>query len=285
MTLAQCQLRRRSLEETLETPVLSKAPTGLMPRHIAIVLDGNGRWAEQRDLPRQEGHIYGSALVEDIVEEAAKLGIGRLTLYCFSSENWKRPQEEVDALMSLLKSYMIEQRTKMIENRIRLRVIGRRAGIPDDVLAEIDETIRATSDNTGLTLVLAVNYGSRAEIVDAVRNIVNNLSDETTRKKEFERTGACSIDELVTERYFASQLYDPDAPDPDLFIRTGGEKRLSNYLLWQLSYAELWFDDVLWPNFTKEKLWEAIRWFQSRRRRFGGLNQDAVYSNATESDE
>ncbi len=261
------------MEETQNVPPLTEAPTGVTPRHIAIVLDGNGRWAEQRGLPRTEGHLRGATPVKEIVEEAARLGVGRLTLYCFSSENWKRPQAEVDALMGLLKKYMIEQRPRLMEKQIRLRVVGRREDIPDETLAEMDETIRVTSSNTGMTLALAINYGSRAEIVDAVRRIVKELSNEKARDKAFENAGASSVDELITERYFASHLYDPDAPDPDLFIRTGGERRLSNYLLWQLSYAELWFDDVLWPDFTKEKLWEAIRWFQTRRRRFGGLDK------------
>ncbi len=244
-----------------------------MPRHIAIILDGNGRWAEQRGLIRAEGHIRGALTVQEIVEESVRLGVERLTLYCFSSENWKRPQDEINALMELLKRYMIEQRPKLIENQIRLRVIGRRERIPRDTLLEMEKTIEATSNNKGLALVLAVNYGSRAEIVDAVRKIAGELSDEESKNKAFEKAGVSSIDELVTERFFESYLYDPDAPDPDLFIRTGGEKRLSNYLLWQLSYAELWFDDALWPDFTKEKLWEAIRWFQTRRRRFGGLDK------------
>ncbi|MBP5621731.1 MAG: di-trans,poly-cis-decaprenylcistransferase, partial [Thermoguttaceae bacterium] len=219
------------MKETLDTSKLTGAPIGVAPRHIAIVLDGNGRWAEQRGLPRTEGHLRGATTVKEIVEETARLGVGRLTLYCFSSENWKRPRTEVDALMGLLAKYMIEQRQGLIKNQIRLRVIGRREGIPDDALAEMEETIRVTSNNTGMTLALAINYGSRAEIVDAVRKIVKELSNEESRNKALENAGVSSIDELVTERYFASQLYDPDAQDPDLFIRTGGEKRLSNYLL------------------------------------------------------
>ncbi len=244
---------------------------GAVPRHIAIILDGNGRWAQQRGLPRPEGHVRGSAAVETIVEAASRFGIERLTLYCFSSENWKRPKEEVEALMQLLKIYMVEQRSKLMKNNIRLRVIGRREGIPQDVFDTVDETMRLTADNTGLTLALAINYGSRAEFVDATRAIVAKLSVPEQRRQELQNAGVSTVDELIDERYIASHLYDGDAPDPDLFIRTGGEQRLSNYLLWQLSYAELWFTNVLWPDFTSEHLLEAIRWFQGRQRRFGGL--------------
>lgn len=242
-----------------------------VPRHIAIILDGNGRWAEQRGLPRPEGHVRGSAIVESIVEAASQYKIERLTLYCFSSENWKRPQEEVDALMQLLKFYLTEQRATLMKNNIRLRVVGRREGIPKDVLETIDQTLDLTAENTGLTLALAVNYGSRAELVDATRAMVVKLLDPQMRQQELEKAGVTSIEELIDENYIASHLYESDAPDPDLFIRTGGEQRLSNYLLWQLSYAELWFTDVLWPDFSPKELAEALRWYQARQRRFGGL--------------
>jgi undecaprenyl diphosphate synthase len=235
-------------------------------------MDGNGRWAERRGLPRPEGHIRGSQIVPKLVEEASNLGIERLTLYCFSSENWKRPKLELNALMSLLKAYMIEQRPMLEAQNVRLRVVGRRDGIPADVLAEMDKTVELSAKNTGLTLALAINYGSRHEIVDAVRSIVAELSDPAKRAAALEKAGVASVDELIDERYFASRLYEADAPDPDLLIRTGGEMRLSNYLLWQLSYSELWVSDVLWPDFTKETLWDAIRAFQKRKRRFGGLN-------------
>lgn len=247
-------------------------PNPPIPRHIAIVMDGNGRWAERRGLPRPEGHIRGSEIVPKLVEEASNLGIERLTLYCFSSENWKRPQLELNALMALLKAYMIDQRPMLEAQNVRLRVVGRRDGIPADVLAEMDKTVELSAKNTGLTLALAINYGARLEIVDAVRSIVSELSDPTSRAAALEKAGVSTVDELIDERYFASRLYEPDAPDPDLLIRTGGEMRLSNYLLWQLSYSELWVSDVLWPDFNKETLWDAIRAFQKRKRRFGGLN-------------
>lgn len=245
--------------------------SGPIPRHIAIILDGNGRWAQLRGLPRPEGHIRGSEIVEKIVESATSLKIERLTLYCFSSENWKRPQEEVNALMGLLKAYMINQRSRMMQNNTRLKVIGRRTGIPQDTLDEMDETIRLTSDNTGLTLTLAINYGSRSEIVDAVRKIAFELSDNKVRQEKLNVAKVSSLNELIDENFFASYLYDGGDLDPDLFIRTGGEQRLSNYLLWQLSYSELWFTNKLWPDFTETDLIEAIHWYQGRQRRFGGI--------------
>ncbi len=257
------------------TDEISLEPTlkEVLPRHIAIVLDGNGRWAQTHGLPRSEGHIRGSQIVEEIVNAAGQLGVERLTLYCFSSENWKRPQSEIDALMELLRSFMVLKRPTMMKNNIRLRVIGRRIGIPENAQAEIDETIRLTSQNTGLTLALAINYGSRGELVDAIRSIVSEITDPTRLTEVLNHHNCKTLDALITERYVASKLYDGEAPDPDLFIRTGGEHRLSNYLLWQLSYTELWFTDTLWPDFTPEKLREAIRWYQSRHRRFGGLDQ------------
>ena len=249
---------------------LSPEERANLPRSVAVILDGNGRWATSRGLSRSEGHVQGAKTVGTIVEECARLGLERLTLYCFSSENWKRPQSEVDALMELLRSFMIERREELVANNIRLRVVGRRSGIPQSALDAMDETIRLTANNTGLTLSLAINYGSRAEIVDAAKSIVEELSDPKRRDAAFQRTGARTLDELLTEEYFAAQLYDgQEARDPDLLIRPGGEKRLSNYLLWQLSYAELYFCDALWPDFTVEDLYAAFAWYATRRRRFG----------------
>lgn len=248
-----------------------KLPVANVPKHIAIVMDGNGRWAQSRGLPRSAGHVRGADTVRDIVEACAEWGVRRLTLYCFSNENWKRPQEELDALAALLKNYMIEQRPTLMKNNVRLRILGRRRPIADDVLAEMDKTVGITANNTGLTLALAINYGARQEIIDATRAIVDELLDPKKREATLRDRNVVSVEELIDERFFASKLYDPDAIDPDLFIRTGGEKRLSNYLLWQLSYAELWFTDVLWPDFTRNDLKEAIIWFQSRQRRFGDV--------------
>lgn len=249
-------------------------PSGVVPRHIAIVMDGNGRWAQNRGLDRPAGHVQGAKAVNEIVEAVAFLGVERLTLYCFSNENWKRPQTELDALMALLQHYMIAERPKMMKNNIRLRVVGRRDRIPVDAIKEMEETIRLTSNNDGLTLSLAIDYGARQELVDAVRSIVAEAIDPDKRAAALNQAGVRTIDELIDEKYLASRLYDGDAPDPDLFIRTGGERRLSNYLLWQLSYAELWFSDVLWPDFNKEALWEAIQWFRTRKRRYGGLDSE-----------
>lgn len=251
--------------------MLKSSISGQVPAHVAIVMDGNGRWAQNRGLARSVGHIQGASILEEIVGAAIEFGIKRLTLYCFSHENWKRPKEELDALMSLLKSYMKEQRPVFMKNNIRLRVIGRRKELPPDVLQEMDETIRLTSSNEGLTLALAINYGARQEITDAVRKIVREVSS-AIQNDPGDQTKIEALEEVIDEKYISSRLYDPEAPDPDLFIRTGGEQRLSNYLLWQLSYAELWFTDVLWPDFTPETLKAGILAYQKRQRRYGGLN-------------
>lgn len=251
--------------------MLKSSISGQVPAHVAIVMDGNGRWAQNRGLARSAGHIQGALILEEIVGAAIEFGIKRLTLYCFSHENWKRPKEELDALMSLLKSYMKEQRPVFMKNNIRLRVIGRRKELPPDVLQEMDETIRLTSSNEGLTLALAINYGARQEITDAVRKIVREVSS-AIQNDPGDQTKIDALEEVIDEKYISSRLYDPEAPDPDLFIRTGGEQRLSNYLLWQLSYAELWFTDVLWPDFTPETLKAGILAYQKRQRRYGGLN-------------
>ena len=250
---------------------IQEIKSGAIPRHIAIVMDGNGRWAQQRGKSRSEGHARGAERVEEIVEAAQELGVERLTLYCFSNENWKRPKDELDALMALLKNFMIAQRELLMKNDVRLRVVGRRDRIPEDALREMDETVRLTANNKGLTLSLAINYGARQELVDAVRAIVAEILDPEKCKAAMARAGANTPEELVDERLLAEKLYDGDAPDPDLFIRAGGEKRLSNYLLWQLSYAELWFTDTLWPDFTRDTLREAILAFQSRQRRYGDV--------------
>ncbi len=223
--------------------------------HIAIIMDGNGRWARQRGLPRFEGHRVGAEVVRTVTETASKLGIEQLTLYCLSSENWKRPKEELDFLMVLLKNYVIGERETMAKNNIRLSIIGRRTGIPDDVLAEMDRSVELTTSNTGLRLCLAINYGARGEIVDAVQKIVQK---------------GLTPDE-IDEDCLSNHLYTVGMPDPDLLIRTAGEYRLSNYLLWQLSYAEFWITKELWPDFSIDLLKQALADFSKRERRFGGL--------------
>jgi undecaprenyl diphosphate synthase len=230
-----------------------------LPRHIAIIMDGNGRWARAQGKERVEGHARGAKSVDEVTEECCRLGIGQLTLYCLSSENWKRPKAELDFLMALLKQYLLAERAKILAQNIRFTVIGRRAGLPDEVLAEIAENERLTKDNTGLTLCLAINYGSRAEIVDAVRLIADRV-----KEGDLEPTG-------IDEETISGSLYTAGMPDPDLLIRTAGEMRVSNYLLWQISYAELWVTPRFWPEFGAALLHDALREFAARERRFGGL--------------
>jgi undecaprenyl diphosphate synthase len=239
-----------------DTPALDPAR---LPRHIAMIMDGNGRWARERGLERIEGHVRGAETVRRVVEECCRLGLGQLTLYSFSSENWKRPQREVDFLMALLKQYLVDERPEIMEQNIRFRVIGRRRELSPEVVAEIEETERLSAGNTGLTLALAVNYGSRTEIVDAVRSIA-----ERVKRGELD---PAAIDESAV----SDALYTAGMPDPDLLIRTAGEMRVSNYLLWQISYAELWVTPVCWPDFTTEVFHAALRDYAGRERRFGGL--------------
>jgi undecaprenyl diphosphate synthase len=234
-------------------------PREKRPRHIAVIMDGNGRWARQQGLPRIEGHRRGVASVRRITEECSRLGIEQLTLYCLSSENWKRPPEELDFLMHLLEQYMIEERNEIMEQDIRVAVIGRREGIPPDALREIDKTLALSRGNTGLRLCLAINYGGRAELVDAVRRIADQVRAG--------RLDTAQIDEQTIDAH----LYTAGMPEPDLLIRTAGELRVSNFLLWQISYAEIWVTDLCWPEFDEAQLHRAIRSFASRDRRFGGL--------------
>ena len=230
------------------------------PRHVAIIMDGNGRWARARGLPRIEGHRRGVASVRRITEHCARLGLEQLTLYCLSSENWRRPAAEISFLMHLLEQYVIEERTLLMKERIRLSMIGRREGLPAGTLAEIDRTVELCAANDGMRLCLAVNYGSRAEIVEAARRLAGEVRDG--------RLDPAAIDEDV----FAARLDTAGMPDPDLLMRTAGEMRISNFLLWQISYAELWVTDVCWPDFTEAHLDAALSAFAARDRRFGGLS-------------
>jgi undecaprenyl diphosphate synthase len=232
-----------------------------LPRHIAIIMDGNGRWARQRGLPRIEGHRRGVATVRRITEHCARLGVEQLTLYCLSSENWRRPAAELDFLMHLLEQYLIEERALLMREGIRVVMIGSRAGLPEATLAALDRTTAMCAGNDGMRLCLAVNYGSRAEIAAAARALA-------------EECVAGRLDPAaITEELLAARLDTAGMPDPDLVIRTAGELRLSNFLLWQSSYAELWVTDTCWPEFTEEHLDDAIRSFAGRERRFGGLSQ------------
>jgi undecaprenyl diphosphate synthase len=245
---------------TSELPdALAAVPRERWPRHIAIIMDGNGRWAQRQSLPRIEGHRRGVASVRRTTEECARLGIEQLTLYCLSSENWKRPQTEIDFLMHLLEQYMIEERTTIMDNNMRVRMIGRRTGIPDQVLRELDKTVAMSSTNTGMWLNLAVNYGGRAELVDAVQAIGREIAAGRMAPSD------------VDEQAIASRLYTAGLDDPDLLVRTAGELRISNFLLWQISYAEIWVTDRCWPEFDEATLHAAIQDFASRNRKYGGL--------------
>lgn len=237
-----------------------EVPLAKRPRHVAIIMDGNGRWAQQQGLPRIEGHRRGVASVRRTTEEAARLGIGQLTLYCLSSENWKRPQAELDFLMSLLEQYVIEERQTLNKEQIRLQTIGRRTGIPASVLRELDKTIEMTRGHQRMILCLAINYGARGEICDAARRIALAVSEGTLAVAQ------------ITEEVMAEHLDTAGMPDPDLVIRTAGEMRLSNFLLWQASYAEIWVTPRCWPEFAEGDLHQAIRDFAARQRRFGGLS-------------
>ncbi len=246
-------------QETLERLAAAGLDAARLPRHVAIIMDGNGRWARQRDLPRIEGHSRGVKSVRATVEECCRLGIGQLTLYCLSVENWKRPKPELDFLMALLQKYLVEERAEIMEQNIRFTTIGRREGLPARVLREIDESIRLSQHNSGMILCLAINYGGRAEMVDAVRDIA-----EAVRK------GALDPEE-ISETTIGDALYTAGMPEPDLLVRTAGEMRVSNFLLWQISYAELWVTEQCWPEFDSESLHAALRDYASRERRFGGL--------------
>lgn len=234
-----------------------------IPRHVAIIMDGNGRWAAGRGLPRMLGHRAGAKAVREVVEEAGFLGIEVVTLYSFSLENWKRPREEVEALMALYLEYMQGQREEMMRENIRFRQIGRTEGLPPAVVAMRDAVVEETSRNTGCTLCLAVNYGSRAEITDAVRALAGRVARGEISPGE--------IDEAMID----ASLGTAGLPDPDLLVRTAGELRVSNFLLWQISYAELFVTPTLWPEFGAGHLHEAVRSYAQRSRRFGGLENQS----------
>jgi undecaprenyl diphosphate synthase len=247
--------------ENLSLLLESSVPREAWPKHIAIIMDGNGRWAEQQGLARIEGHRQGVASARRTTEECAQLGIKHLTLYCLSSENWKRPQSELDFLMHLLQQYMVDERSLIMEQNISVRVIGQRKGIPARVLREIDKTIELSAKNTGTCLCLAINYGGRAEMVDAVRRIGDDISAGNLATND------------ITEATVSDYLYTRGMPDPDLLVRTAGEMRISNFLLWQISYAEIWVTNKHWPQFQISDLHQAIKNYASRDRRFGGLSQ------------
>ena len=234
-----------------------------IPRHVAVVMDGNGRWARQRGLKRTQGHEAGEEALFEAVEGALELGIGHLTVYAFSTENWRRPLDEVRFLMNFNESILLRRRQELHDRGVRIRFTGRRGGrVPARVLRRMEESEELTRKNRAMSLIIALNYGGRAELADAARAIAREAAE-----------GRIDPDK-VDERTLARHLYLPDVPDPDLLVRTSGEYRLSNYLLWQLAYAELYFSDVLWPDFKREHLYQAVKVYQARDRRFGGLNDE-----------
>lgn len=241
-----------------EILALGLDPTRL-PGHVAIIMDGNGRWASQRGMPRIEGHRRGVDSVRSIVEESARLGLQQLTLYCLSSENWKRPKSELELLLQLFEDYLISEREEIIRQDLKFSVIGRREGLTAGVLREVAKTESIAAQHQGMRLCLAVNYGSRGEIAEACQSIAQEVA-----------AGNLSP-ESINEETVASHLYTAGMPDPDLVVRTAGEMRVSNYLLWQISYAEIWVTQTCWPDFGHETLYEALRDYASRERRFGGI--------------
>jgi undecaprenyl diphosphate synthase len=240
-----------------QAQLLAQIDLERLPQHIAVIMDGNGRWAKRRRLPRVAGHRAGIRAVRQAVEACARLGVPYLTLYAFSVENWKRPQTEIRILMALLREYLKKEIGGLNKQNIRLGVIGRIGELSKGVQRDLEEALEKTRANTGLRLTLALNYGARAELVDAVRALTEQMRSN----------GASALDEETLARF----LYTRDLPDPDLLIRTSGEMRLSNFLLWQAAYSEIWVTETLWPDFTQCDLFQAIRDFQKRERRYGGL--------------
>lgn len=228
-----------------------------LPRHVAIVMDGNGRWAKQRRKPRIYGHKVGADSVREIVEMSREIGIGHLTLYAFSTENWNRPEQEVSGLMNILKSYLVSELSRMEKNEIRLNCLGETAKLPGTVRQTLEDTVRRTAGNDKMVLNLALSYGARDEICLAVKNIAQLCLDLKLKPEQ------------IDPQFLSDQLYTAGQPDPDLLIRTGGEQRLSNFLLWQASYAEIYFTETMWPEFRKKAYLEALLDYQSRERRFG----------------
>ncbi|GAA4292188.1 isoprenyl transferase [Anaerocolumna aminovalerica] len=230
-----------------------------IPEHVAIVLDGNGRWAKQKRMPRNYGHSIGSKNVEKITEEAYRIGIKYLTVYAFSTENWNRPQDEVDALMKLLGSYLKDCLKTSSKNNMKVRIIGDISRLDEEMQNKIRELEEASAENTGLNFQVALNYGSRDEMIRGIRNLAMDV-----------KTGKINLED-IDEALFTNYLDTKGIPDPDLLIRTSGEQRLSNFLLWQLAYTEFYFTDVLWPDFNKKELMKAVEYYNSRDRRFGRI--------------
>lgn len=255
-------MRRTQAELAAEREQIRAA--GKLPRHVAIIMDGNGRWATRRGLPRIAGHQAGRRSVREAVEGCGELGVEVLTLYTFSIENWQRPLPEVTGLMSFLRQVLVEERQSLRENNVELRVIGRVGDLPPEVREELDRTVEALRGNTGLRLVLALSYGGRAELVDCLRRVLDDVRAGRLREDE--------LDEAAIEE----RLYTAGLPNPDLLIRTSGEMRLSNFLLWQMAYAEIYVTEVLWPDFRRRDLYRAISAYQKRDRRFGRVERTSA---------
>ena len=245
-------------------PTSVPPPKETLPRHVAIIMDGNGRWARKRHLPRAAGHVAGVAAVRAVVRAAVDIGLENLTLYAFSSENWKRPHPEVSHLMGLFRAYFREDVTELAERNVHMRIIGNRSRAADDILAMIEDGERRTSANTGLNLTFAFDYGAQEEIAAAAREMAREAA-----RGELDP-------EIVTPQYFATRLLTHGIPDPDLVIRTSGERRLSNFLLWQSAYAEFAFVDTLWPDFSRAEFFEVLQAYALRERRFGTVAPEAV---------
>jgi len=254
-------LRKLAEPGSLEETLLEKIDLKRLPRHVAVIMDGNGRWAKSRNLPRVEGHRAGIASVREVVETAARLELRVITLYAFSVENWKRPRYEVATLMMLLKEYLRKELATLMENNIRFVPIGRIEGLDPSVQRELRHAQEQTAHNSGLLFQIALNYGGRAEIVDTVNRIMALL-----REREM-------ADAVIDEQFFSDHLYTANIDDPDLLIRTSGELRVSNFLLWQIAYAEIHVNKVLWPDFRRRHLFEAIIDFQARDRRYGAVDE------------
>lgn len=242
-----------------KTTVAERTENGQIPGHVAIIMDGNGRWASQRKLPRTAGHHAGMMALRRTITHANELGVKILTVYAFSTENWRRPRPEVDFLMRLPNEFLKSDLPDLQKNNIKVLMIGSAQGLPEHTRQAVEEALFTTANNTGMILNFALNYGSRAEMVTAVRSIAHQVADGSMEPGQ------------IDEEIFARHLFTADLPDPDLLIRPSGEIRLSNFLLWQLAYAELWFTDVYWPDFDKEHLEAAIEAYRNRDRRFGGI--------------
>ena len=249
--------KKNRLEEKIEEKKLKKIPT-----HVAIIMDGNGRWAKKRNMPRVKGHYEGMQTVNKITKYASKLGIQYLTLYAFSTENWARPKEEVSYLMDLPEKMFTSFMPELMENNVKVEVIGVVEKLPESTRKAVEDAIEQTKNNTGLKLIFALNYGSKDEIVTAVKRIAQGAANNEYKVEE------------IDEQLISDNLFTKDTPDPDLLIRTSGEQRISNFLLWQIAYSEFIFTKVAWPDFVEEEFYKALLEYQSRDRRFGGLNEN-----------